>query len=235
MENSFRKLIREKMELDIEVGDELLGGRFKNKKVIVKTIGKDDKNQPTINNKPLLKFRIKKIIKKEIDKLFETLDIQYPATEQMAINSAMFKLPRKGVDDSINNYNQVQSILDTQRTEEEKEEDFKNKFLEPVLGSSMATVSTNIYESLKDIDESYGIYGSTQAAQQNLDWDRGVSPATANYGKETQDDVDLFNGNIERDLNAIPPGDSRENSAVNNTFENNDKLATKKRKKSFKL
>ena len=39
-----RNYIREKIELDIEIGDELLGGRFKNKKVIVKDIGKDEKN-----------------------------------------------------------------------------------------------------------------------------------------------------------------------------------------------
>ncbi|MCK9417040.1 hypothetical protein M0Q97_10310 [Candidatus Dojkabacteria bacterium] len=55
----------EKITLDIEVGDELRGGRFKNKKVIVKKIGKDDENQPTINGKTILKYKIKKIIPKK--------------------------------------------------------------------------------------------------------------------------------------------------------------------------
>mgnify|MGYP001767636060 CR=1 FL=1 len=50
--------ITEKITLDIEEGDVLMGGKFKNKQVKVKEIGKDDKNQPTINGKPLLKFRI---------------------------------------------------------------------------------------------------------------------------------------------------------------------------------
>jgi hypothetical protein len=48
------------MKLDIKVGDVLLGGKFKNKRIVVKEIGKDDLGQPTINGKPLLNFRIEK-------------------------------------------------------------------------------------------------------------------------------------------------------------------------------
>ena len=48
------------IELDIEVGDILLGGKYKNKREVVKTIGTDDIGQPTINGKSLLKFRIEK-------------------------------------------------------------------------------------------------------------------------------------------------------------------------------
>lgn len=44
--------------LDIKIGDTLLGGRFKNKPVVVKEIGKNDKGDITINGKPLLRFRI---------------------------------------------------------------------------------------------------------------------------------------------------------------------------------
>lgn len=55
----------EKITLDIEVGDELRGGRFKNKKVIVKKIGKDDENQPTINGKTILKYKIVKKMNKK--------------------------------------------------------------------------------------------------------------------------------------------------------------------------
>ena len=46
------------MKLDIKVGDVLLGGKFKNKRIVVKEIGKDELGQPTINGKPLLNFRI---------------------------------------------------------------------------------------------------------------------------------------------------------------------------------
>ncbi len=51
---SFNEMIK----IDIKVGDTILGGRFKNKRVLVKTIGKNEKGDITINGKPLLKFRI---------------------------------------------------------------------------------------------------------------------------------------------------------------------------------
>jgi hypothetical protein len=37
-----------------------MGGKFKNKKVVVKEIGKNEKGDVTINGKPLLRFRIQK-------------------------------------------------------------------------------------------------------------------------------------------------------------------------------
>lgn len=46
--------------LDIEKGDILLGGRFKNIRQEVKDIGEDDLGQPTINGKKLLTVRIEK-------------------------------------------------------------------------------------------------------------------------------------------------------------------------------
>ena len=61
----------EKIILDIEPEDLLLGGRYKNKKVIVKDIGKDDNNQVTINGKPLLKFRIYKNLPDDMKKKYK--------------------------------------------------------------------------------------------------------------------------------------------------------------------
>lgn len=52
--------VKEKIELDIEEGDILLGGKFKNRRVVVKSIEVDELGQYTINGKPLLKFRIEK-------------------------------------------------------------------------------------------------------------------------------------------------------------------------------
>ena len=57
--SEWRKYINE-IKLDIKVGDVLLGDKFKNKRVVVKSIGKDALGQPTINGQPLLKFRIEK-------------------------------------------------------------------------------------------------------------------------------------------------------------------------------
>ena len=56
----YHGVIKENINLDIEVGDILLGGRYKNKRIVVKEIGEDDLGQPTVNGKPVLKFRIEK-------------------------------------------------------------------------------------------------------------------------------------------------------------------------------
>jgi hypothetical protein len=51
--------------LDIEKGDTLLGGRFKNHKTVVETLGTDSLGQPTVNGMKLLSFRIAKKMPKE--------------------------------------------------------------------------------------------------------------------------------------------------------------------------
>jgi len=58
MKALIKQLLREAITLDIKVGDVLLGGKFKNKKITVKEIGKNEKGDITINGKPLLRFRI---------------------------------------------------------------------------------------------------------------------------------------------------------------------------------
>lgn len=50
----------EDIKIPINVGDTILGGRFKNKKTIVKKIGKNAKGDITVNGKPLLKYRLLK-------------------------------------------------------------------------------------------------------------------------------------------------------------------------------
>lgn len=52
--------LSEMIKLDINVGDTIMGGKFKNKKIVVKTIDKNEKGDITINGKPLLRFRILK-------------------------------------------------------------------------------------------------------------------------------------------------------------------------------
>jgi hypothetical protein len=49
-----------KVTIDLQVGDVILTGKFKNKRDIVKSIGVDGLGQPTVNGKPMLKFRIEK-------------------------------------------------------------------------------------------------------------------------------------------------------------------------------
>ena len=67
------KQLTEMIKLDIKVGDTIMGGKFKNKKVVVKTIGKNDKGDITINGKPLLRFRIiKESTSNDIEKRYKT-------------------------------------------------------------------------------------------------------------------------------------------------------------------
>jgi len=71
---NWRKYMKENIDLDIKVGDVLLGGRYKNKRIVVKEIGIDELGQPTINGKPILKFRIEKNLpdEKKSKKTLET-------------------------------------------------------------------------------------------------------------------------------------------------------------------
>ena len=53
----------ENLTLDLDVGDIILTGKFKNKRTVVKSIGKDPElNQPTVNGKVALTFRIEKLL-----------------------------------------------------------------------------------------------------------------------------------------------------------------------------
>jgi len=55
-----QKIMKEAIKIDVNVGDTIKVGRFKNKKVFVKSIGKDEHGMPTINGKPVVKFRMAK-------------------------------------------------------------------------------------------------------------------------------------------------------------------------------
>tara|TARA_B100000085_G_scaffold283027_1_gene312798 strand:+ start:465 stop:1481 length:1017 start_codon:yes stop_codon:yes gene_type:complete len=53
-------LLNEKIVIDVEVGDTILAGRFKNKKIKVNSIDKDEHGMPTINGKKVVTFRTMK-------------------------------------------------------------------------------------------------------------------------------------------------------------------------------
>ena len=66
----------EDIKIPIEIGDTILGGRFKNKKVVVKKIGKNAKGDITVNGKPLLKYRL---VKESIESFEEdTIELLLP-------------------------------------------------------------------------------------------------------------------------------------------------------------
>jgi len=53
-----KDLLLEKIVLDVNVGDTILVGKFKNKKMVVKNIGKDKHGMPTINGRKAVTFRM---------------------------------------------------------------------------------------------------------------------------------------------------------------------------------
>ncbi len=57
---SLKEYINEEIKLNVKVGDTVLMGKFKNKKVVVKSIGEDEWGMPTINGKKAVTFRIPK-------------------------------------------------------------------------------------------------------------------------------------------------------------------------------
>tara|TARA_R110000744_G_scaffold9052_5_gene29457 strand:+ start:752 stop:925 length:174 start_codon:yes stop_codon:yes gene_type:complete len=50
--------LSEAITIDVKIGDEIKIGKFKNKKVKVKTIGTDEHGMPTINGRKVATFRI---------------------------------------------------------------------------------------------------------------------------------------------------------------------------------
>ena len=60
-----KRYINEILKLDLDVGDVVFTGRFKNKRTVVKDIGTDEKGQPTVNGMKALAFRIEKLMPEE--------------------------------------------------------------------------------------------------------------------------------------------------------------------------
>ena len=57
-QEEYEASLNENIVLPIKVGDTIMTGRFKNKKTIVKSIGKDEHGMPTINGRKVVTFRI---------------------------------------------------------------------------------------------------------------------------------------------------------------------------------
>lgn len=60
LKDEFEASLNEAIKLPVEIGDTILTGRFKNKKTVVKSIGKDEHGMPTINGKKVVTFRLMK-------------------------------------------------------------------------------------------------------------------------------------------------------------------------------
>ena len=83
-----KQIYNEDINIDVDKGDTVLMGKFKNKKVVVKDIGKDDHGMPTINGKKAATFRLgdkgQNIFKKdEITQIEKELNLKPSFDEQI--------------------------------------------------------------------------------------------------------------------------------------------------------
>ena len=51
-------VVSEDINIDVEVGDTIMMGKFKNSPTVVKSIGKDEHGMPVINGKKVVTFRM---------------------------------------------------------------------------------------------------------------------------------------------------------------------------------
>jgi hypothetical protein len=67
MDPKTRATLQELIEhaIDLEIGDIILAGKWKNKREVVKSLGTDELGQPTVNGKSLLTVRIEKTLPDE--------------------------------------------------------------------------------------------------------------------------------------------------------------------------
>jgi hypothetical protein len=78
----YRKPLSEEINIDVNVGDTIMTGRFKNKKTKVKSIGKDKHGMPTINGRKVVTFRMgKKVNVFNKENINERVDFVYTAQE----------------------------------------------------------------------------------------------------------------------------------------------------------
>jgi hypothetical protein len=110
-----KDLLLERIVLDINVGDVILVGKFKNKKMVVKTIGKDKHGMPTINGRKATTFRIapKSNLKYEVN---ERVDFHQMATELVKNARLNSKINFKNTGDNKADYNVDKDIINIKPT-----------------------------------------------------------------------------------------------------------------------
>lgn len=129
------------MKLDLNIGDIILTGRFKNKPVEVKEFGTDEKGQPTINGRPILKFRIKKLIPENVK--MDKKRLQQIIKEEVSNVLKEAKIPKKVGDVDWSTYKTKSNINKAWKTVKDMENDL-TQMVE-------ATYNAGGYDLLDDI------------------------------------------------------------------------------------
>lgn len=95
--------LNENIILPIKVGDTILTGRFKNKRTVVKSIGKDEYGMPTINGRKVVNFRIMK----------ESVQVEFPEDmpQDESVNTFFYDDMKKYIYKNRGKINQVMKSL----------------------------------------------------------------------------------------------------------------------------
>ena len=115
-----KDLLLEKIVLDVNVGDTILVGKFKNKKMVVKSIGKDKHGMPTINGRKATTFRMtpKSNLKFEMN---ERVDFHQIATELVRKAGLKSKINFKNTGKNKADYNVDNDIINIKPTSNMKD------------------------------------------------------------------------------------------------------------------
>ena len=84
-----KDLLLEKIVLDVNIGDVILVGKFKNKKMTVKNISKDKHGMPTINGRKVVTFRMapKSNLKFEMNERVDFHEMAFEIVKKAGLNS----------------------------------------------------------------------------------------------------------------------------------------------------
>ena len=109
-----QKIMKEDINIPVKVGDTILVGKFKNKKMVIKDIGKDKHGMPTINGRKATTFRIHKTVN-----IFDDFDEE--VKEEFGAPSGFLPSPsRKGI-----NKNKTDKKSGYKKVDESKAELYK--------------------------------------------------------------------------------------------------------------
>jgi hypothetical protein len=146
MKRFIKEKLREAIELPIEIGDTVLMGKFKNKKVVVKDIDWDEeKGDLKINGKPALKMRIQKKLEEANHPLGDNIRVGdiFPNdnTHKSGYNDKMREIGSYYKDDASFEQNPIEDvdinkIIPTQKfVSRQNLEDVKGTLHEPNTGA----------------------------------------------------------------------------------------------------
>lgn len=157
------------MEVPIEIGDEILTGKFKNKRAIVQGFGTDDKGQPTlITNKGtinLYKVRIPSLMEHYV-KFFERRDYEAERKEKKKKQLAKRKVLQDRIDsakkDYMKKYNVDEKTMKSFVTRMKKG-GLPNKIVaEHLFKGHKPTVTFDMLDFIQDFEHFQQEYGVTK-------------------------------------------------------------------------